>query len=39
MTEIEIRPLRLVEAEALVELAGQIWRACYPGIIPPAQIE
>jgi len=39
MTEIEIRLLRLDEAEALVELAGRIWRTCYPGIITTAQIE
>jgi ribosomal protein S18 acetylase RimI-like enzyme len=36
---IEISALRLDEAEALVELAGQIWRAHYPGIISAAQIE
>ncbi len=39
MTEIDIRPLRLDQAEALVELAGNIWRTCYPGIITPEQIE
>lgn len=39
MAEIEIAPLRLDEAEALVALAGRIWRACYPGIITPNQIE
>jgi ribosomal protein S18 acetylase RimI-like enzyme len=39
MSEIEVAPLRLDEAEALVELAGRIWRACYPGIITPGQIE
>jgi ribosomal protein S18 acetylase RimI-like enzyme len=39
MTEIEIRPLRLEEAEGLVELAGRVWRTSYPGIIAPEQIE
>ncbi len=39
MTEIEIGPLRLDEAEALVELAGRVWRAHYPAIITPGQIE
>ncbi|HEX8978559.1 MAG TPA: GNAT family N-acetyltransferase [Parasulfuritortus sp.] len=39
MTEIEIRQLRLDEAEALVELAGRVWRTSYPGIITPEQIE
>lgn len=36
---IEIGPLRLDEAEALVELAGRVWRAHYPGIISAEQIE
>ncbi len=36
---IEVAPLRLDEAEALVELAGRVWRAHYPGIISPEQIE
>ena len=39
MSEIEIAPLRLDEAEALVDLAGRVWRACYPGIISPRQID
>lgn len=39
MEEIEIGPLRLDEAEALVELAGRVWRKHYPGIITPQQIE
>jgi diamine N-acetyltransferase len=39
MDEIEIAPLRLDEAEALAELAGRVWRAHYPGIITPEQIE
>lgn len=39
MNPIEISSLRLDEAEALVELAGRIWRACYPGIVTPEQIE
>lgn len=36
---INLGLLRLDEAEALVDLAGRIWRAHYPAIIPPAQIE
>jgi ribosomal protein S18 acetylase RimI-like enzyme len=39
MREIEIHLLRLEQAEALVELAGHIWRSCYPGIISTGQIE
>lgn len=39
MRPVDIAPLRLDEAEALVELAGRIWRACYPGIVSPEQIE
>jgi diamine N-acetyltransferase len=39
MDEIEISPLRLDEVEALVELAGSIWRAHYPGIISLEQID
>jgi ribosomal protein S18 acetylase RimI-like enzyme len=39
MSEIEISPLRLAEAEALVELAGRVWRVHYTDIIPPEQIE
>lgn len=39
MTEIEIRTLQLDEADALVELAGRVWRAHYPGIISPGQVE
>ena len=39
MDEIEISPLRLEEAEAVVELAGRVWRAHYPGIISAEQIE
>jgi diamine N-acetyltransferase len=39
MDEIEISPLRLDEAEAVVELAGRVWRAHYPGIISAEQIE
>lgn len=39
MDEVEIGPLRLEEVDAVVELAGRIWRAHYPGIISPAQIE
>jgi ribosomal protein S18 acetylase RimI-like enzyme len=37
--EIEINPLRLDEADAVVALAGRVWRAHYPGIISPEQIE
>jgi ribosomal protein S18 acetylase RimI-like enzyme len=39
MDEIEIGPLHLDEAEAVVELAGRVWRAHYPGIIGAEQIE
>lgn len=39
MDEIEISPLRLDEADTVAALAGRVWRAHYPGIIPPAQIE
>ena len=39
MDEIETGPLRLDEAEAVVELAGRVWRAHYPGIISAEQIE
>lgn len=39
MNEIEISPLRLNEAEAVVDLAGRVWRAHYPGIITPEQID
>jgi GNAT superfamily N-acetyltransferase len=39
MNDIEISSLRLDEAEAVVALAGRVWRAHYPGIITPAQIE
>lgn len=39
MNDIEIASLRLDEAEAVVDLAGRVWRAHYPGIITPAQIE
>ncbi len=36
---MEIRPLRDNEVEAASALAGDIWRAHYPGIISMAQIE
>ncbi len=39
MTPVEIGSLRMDEAEALVDLAGRIWRACYPGIVSRRQIE
>lgn len=39
MNEIEIAALRPDEAEAVVDLAGRVWRAHYPGIISPEQIE
>jgi GNAT superfamily N-acetyltransferase len=34
-----IIPVGERDLPALVELAGVIWRACYPGIISPEQIE
>jgi GNAT superfamily N-acetyltransferase len=34
-----IVPATEADLPALAELAGVIWRACYPGIISPAQIE
>jgi GNAT superfamily N-acetyltransferase len=39
MDELEFGLLRLEEAEALVDLAGLIWRRHYPGIITEGQIE
>lgn len=39
MDSVQIGLLRLDEAEALVDLAGKIWRTCYPGMIPAEQIE
>ncbi len=39
MNEIEISALRPDEAEAVVALAGRVWRAHYLGIITPEQIE
>lgn len=39
MDEVEFGLLRLEEAEALVDLAGLIWRRHYPGIITQGQIE
>jgi ribosomal protein S18 acetylase RimI-like enzyme len=36
---LDVSPLRLDEAEALVDLAGRVWRKHYPGIITPEQIE
>lgn len=39
MEEIDIGPLRLDEADAVVALAERVWRAHYPGIISPEQIE
>ena len=41
MNETDVRIVRATEADlpALAELAGVIWRAHYPGIIPLAQIE
>jgi GNAT superfamily N-acetyltransferase len=39
MDEVEFGLLRLEEAEALVELAGLVWRRHYPGIITEGQIE
>jgi len=37
--KIDVAPLRLDEAEALVDLAGRVWWKHYPGIITPQQIE
>jgi len=39
MDELTVGLLRLDEAEALVDLAGLIWRRHYPGIISEGQIE
>jgi GNAT superfamily N-acetyltransferase len=39
MDEVSFGLLRLDEAEALVALAGLVWRRHYPGIIPAGQIE
>lgn len=39
MNKFEISPLRLDEAEAVVALAGRVWRAHYPSIISAEQIE
>jgi len=36
---ITIRPMRLVDIEAVGALAGRIWRQYYPGIISQAKIE
>jgi len=38
-SRIEISLLRPDEAEALVDLAGRVWRAHYPSIISPEQID
>ena len=35
----EIAPAAEADLDAIAKLAGVIWRACYPGIISPAQIE
>ena len=35
----EIHPVAEGHLPALIELAGVIWRAHYPGIISPAQVE
>lgn len=39
MPEIVYGRLRDAEVEALVDLAGVIWRECYPGIVTLEQIE
>lgn len=39
MNKIHISRLHLDEVDALVDLAGRIWRAHYPGIISPEQID
>jgi len=37
--QMEIVPAAEADLPAISELAGVIWRACYPGIIRPAQID
>lgn len=39
MTEIDIRPLKTGDIDALVKLAHEIWHAHYPGIISREQID
>jgi ribosomal protein S18 acetylase RimI-like enzyme len=39
MLEIVCGRLRDAEVDALIDLAGAVWRAHYPGIITPEQIE
>lgn len=36
---IQILPVQEKHLPALSELAGVVWRACYPGVISPEQIE
>ena len=36
---VEILPASEKDLAAIAELAGVIWRACYPGIITHAQID
>ena len=35
----EIKPARIEDLPKIAELAGKIWRASYPGMISPEQIE
>lgn len=39
MSKIQIEPAQVRHLPAIRDLAGVIWRAHYPGIIPPAQID
>jgi diamine N-acetyltransferase len=39
MPEIIVGRLRASEVDMLIELAGAVWRAHYPGLITPEQIE
>jgi len=38
-SSIQILPVQAEHLPALSELAGVVWRACYPGVISPEQIE
>jgi GNAT superfamily N-acetyltransferase len=38
-SSIQILPVEEEHLPALEKLAGKIWRACYPGVISPEQIE
>lgn len=39
LARLEIKPVAEAHLPALIELAGTIWRAHYPGIISPEQVE